>query len=110
MVSLQAILIQKLLQYVETPEVELWYGLFLVALIWVLNMGRIAGDSFFWNFSNVTATRLRSGTLAACFNRLARLRSLQQHSVGEVSSLKYEQRKGLFKSVTLSVFMILVIE
>lgn len=101
-----AILIQKLLEYVETPVVELWYGLLLVGLIWVLNMGRIAGDSVFWTFSNVTATRLRSGTLSACFNRLARLRSLQQHSVGEIVNVCANDSQRLYDVCIIGNFAI----
>ncbi|PIK35517.1 putative multidrug resistance-associated protein 5, partial [Apostichopus japonicus] len=101
-----AILIQKLLQWVESPVVEVWYGLLLVGMIWVLNMGRIAGDSLFWNFSNVTATRLRSGTLAACFNRLARLRSLQQHSVGEIVNVCANDSQRLYDVCIIGNFVI----
>ena len=81
---MQAVVVQRLLIYTEEEEVELWYGIVLVVCIFILQIIRISGDVFFWSFSCRTACRLRSGILTVTFRRLAHLRSLKQHSVGEV--------------------------
>ena len=56
----------------------------LAFVIFGLNLVRIAADVSYWTFSLRTAIRLRSGTLTLVFKKVARLRSLQDRSVGEV--------------------------
>ena len=75
----------KLLQYIEQPVADLPYGLSIVVYIFLLNMVRVTFDVFYWTFNLRTATRLRCGALTAVFNKVCRLRSLQDRSIGEVS-------------------------
>eukprot|EP00057_Strongylocentrotus_purpuratus_P027801 XP_011682275.1 PREDICTED: multidrug resistance-associated protein 9-like [Strongylocentrotus purpuratus] len=78
-----AVLVHRLLEYTEEEKVDLWYGIVLVVCIFILQIVRITGDVFSRSFNCRTATRLRSGMLTMAFRKLANLRSLQQHSVGE---------------------------
>ena len=59
-------------------------GLMWVGILIGLNLCRILLDTVHWSLNLQTATRARSGILAMVFQRVAKLRSLQERSVGEV--------------------------
>ncbi|XP_071507087.1 ATP-binding cassette sub-family C member 5-like [Diadema antillarum] len=101
-----AVLVQELLIYTETVEVDLWFGLVLVACIFVLQIIRICGDVFFWVFSCRTALRLRSGMLTLAFRKLAHLRSLKNHSVGEIVNISTNDSQRLFDVCIVGNFLV----
>ncbi|XP_030837858.1 multidrug resistance-associated protein 5 isoform X2 [Strongylocentrotus purpuratus] len=101
-----AVVVQRLLIYTEEEEVELWYGIVLVVCIFILQIIRISGDVFFWSFSCRTACRLRSGILTVTFRRLAHLRSLKQHSVGEVMNVCANDSQRLFDVCVIGNFLV----
>ena len=72
--------------YTEAAEENRAYGLGLVFAILGLNVLRVSFDATFWLISFRTATRVRSGVLTMLFKKIARLRSLQDKTVGEVST------------------------
>ncbi|XP_041482839.1 multidrug resistance-associated protein 5-like isoform X2 [Lytechinus variegatus] len=92
-----AVFVQLLLEYVEDMNDDrLWYGIVLVISVFALNIIRIMSDVFFWSFSCRTATRLRSGVLTIAFRRLANLRSLKDHSVGEIVNICANDSQRLY--------------
>ncbi|XP_041482654.1 multidrug resistance-associated protein 5-like isoform X2 [Lytechinus variegatus] len=101
-----AVVVQRLLEYTEQEEVDLWYGIVLVVCIFFLQIVRISGDVFFWTFSCRTATRLRSGVLTVAFRKLANLRSLKQHSVGEIVNVCANDSQRLFDVCVIGNFLV----
>eukprot|EP00057_Strongylocentrotus_purpuratus_P020901 XP_011675375.1 PREDICTED: multidrug resistance-associated protein 5 [Strongylocentrotus purpuratus] len=102
----QAVLVQRLLEYTEEEEVDLWSGIVLVVSIFILQIVRITGDVFSRSFNCRTATRLRSGMLTVAFRKLANLRSLQQHSVGEIVNICANDSQRLFNVCVVGNFLI----
>ena len=78
---------EELLDYIEvkTTNPDMNKGIMLCFVIFALSIVRICADVSYWTVSLRTAIRLRSGTLSLVFKRVAKLRSLQDRSVGEVS-------------------------
>ncbi|XP_030837938.1 multidrug resistance-associated protein 5 [Strongylocentrotus purpuratus] len=102
-----AVCVQLLLQYVEDEnDNRVWYGIVIVVAVFVLNIIRIMCDVFFWCFSCRTATRLRSGMLALAFRRLADLRSLKDHSVGEIVNICANDSQRLYDVCLLGNYII----
>ncbi|XP_030838402.1 multidrug resistance-associated protein 5 [Strongylocentrotus purpuratus] len=101
-----AVLVQRLLEYTEEEEVDLWSGIVLVVSIFILQIVRITGDVFSRSFNCRTATRLRSGMLTVAFRKLANLRSLQQHSVGEIVNICANDSQRLFNVCVVGNFLI----
>ena len=81
----QAYLVQKLLQFTDDVDAPMSEGYMWVGIILGTNVIRIISDVTFWMTSMRTATRLRSGILSFVFKKIAKLRNLQDRSVGEVS-------------------------
>ncbi|XP_071507088.1 ATP-binding cassette sub-family C member 5-like [Diadema antillarum] len=103
---ISAVLVQRLLRYVEREDDDLVEGLLLVLGIFLLSMIRISGDVFFWAYCCRTATRLRSGTLTLAFRRLANLRSLKDHSVGEIVNVCANDSQRLYDVCLMGNFII----
>ncbi|XP_063967311.1 ATP-binding cassette sub-family C member 5-like [Lytechinus pictus] len=100
------ILVQRLLEYTEEEEVNLGHGIVLVVSIFLLQIIRITGDVFSRAFNCRTATRLRSGMLTMAFRKLAHLRSLKQHSVGEIVNVCANDSQRLFNVCVVGNFLI----
>ena len=92
----QAFAVEELLDYVsvKNDNPDIGKGIMLAFVIFGLNLIRIAADVSYWTVSLRTAIRLRSGTLTLVFKKVAKLRSLQDRSVGEVCIRKDIAPKG----------------
>ncbi|XP_071501330.1 ATP-binding cassette sub-family C member 5-like [Diadema antillarum] len=101
-----AVIVEKLLEYTESEEVNVWYGIGLVIATFVLNIVRICSDVFYWVFSCRTSTRLRSGVLCLAFRRLAYLRSLKSHSVGEIVNICTNDSHRIFQACLIGYYLI----
>lgn len=82
--SLQALLIRALLEYAQSSEVWLPYGLALVGGIFLTELIRSWTLALVWAVNYRTASRLRGAALTFAFEKILRLRSTKDISTGEV--------------------------
>lgn len=81
----QALLVRALLEYSQCTEVNLLYGLALVAGIFLMELTRSWSLALVWAVNYRTATRLRGAALTFAFQKILRLRSTKDISTGEVN-------------------------
>lgn len=96
LIVISSFLVQELLLFCDEPDAPQSRGYILVCSILVLNMIRVMCDVVFWMTSMRTATRLRSGILSFVFKKIARLRNLQDRSVGEIVNICANDSQRLF--------------
>lgn len=80
----QALLIRALLEYAQSSEVWLPYGLALVGGILLTELSRSWTMALVWAINYRTAARLRGAALSFAFKKILRLRSTKDISTGEV--------------------------
>lgn len=81
----QALLVRALLEYSQTSESSVPYGLSLVAGIFVMELMRSWTLALMWAINYRTAARLRGAALTFAFNKILGLRSTKDIGPGEVS-------------------------
>lgn len=81
----QALLVRALLEYTQSSESCVPYGLSLVAGIFFLELMRSWSLALMWAVNYRTAARLRGAALTFAFHKILRLRSTKDISPGEVS-------------------------
>lgn len=81
----QAILIRALLEYSQSMETWLPFGLALVAGVFVTELIRSWTLAFMWALNYRTASRLRGAALTFAYSKILNLRNTRDMSVGEVS-------------------------
>ncbi|XP_041482605.1 multidrug resistance-associated protein 5-like [Lytechinus variegatus] len=96
LIVISAYLVQELLVFTDDVEAPMSRGYILVCCILGVNIIRIISDVTFWMTSMRTATRLRSGILSFVFKKIARLRNLQDRSVGEIVNICANDSQRLF--------------
>ncbi|XP_022093741.1 multidrug resistance-associated protein 5-like [Acanthaster planci] len=101
-----AILVQRLLMYTEAEEQDLGYGLGIVFAILGLNILRVIFDVAYWMTSLRSANRLRNGLLSMMFKKVARLRSLQDKTVGEIVNICTNDSQRLFDAMVIGNLLI----
>lgn len=82
--SVQALLIRALLEYAQSSEVWLPYGLALVGGIFLMELICSWTMALMWAVNYRTAARLRGAALTFAFEKILRLRSTKEISTGEV--------------------------
>ncbi|XP_071838057.1 ATP-binding cassette sub-family C member 5-like [Apostichopus japonicus] len=91
-----AYLTQKILVYIDDGERDDVYGIGLALSILAMNLFRVSNGLMFFITSCRTATRLRVGVLSIIFQKVARLRSLKDKSVGEVVNICANDSQRIF--------------
>lgn len=81
---MQALLIRALLEYAQSSEVWLPYGLALAGGVFLIELIRSWTMALVWAVNYRTATRLRGAALMFAFEKVLRLRSTKEISTGEV--------------------------
>uniref|UniRef100_A0AAR2JGR7 Uncharacterized protein n=1 Tax=Pygocentrus nattereri TaxID=42514 RepID=A0AAR2JGR7_PYGNA len=82
-----AVLIRALLEYSQSSEVWLLYGMALVSGIFLMELARSWSLALMWAVNYRTATRLRGAALALAFQKILCLRSTKDISTGEIGNL-----------------------
>lgn len=77
-------MVRALLEYSQTPESHVMYGLSLVAGIFLMELMRSWSLALMWAVNYRTAARLRGAALTYAFNKILQLRSTKDISPGEV--------------------------
>lgn len=86
----QAILVKSLLEYSQSSESSVWYGLSLAAGLFLMELMRSWSLGLMWGVNYRTAARLRGATLTLAFHKILRLRSTKDISPGEVGVITLE--------------------
>lgn len=86
----QALLVRALLEYTQSSESCVPYGLSLVAGIFLLELMRSWSLALMWAVNYRTAARLRGAALTFAFHKILRLRSTKDISPGEVGGITLE--------------------
>lgn len=86
----QALLVRALLEYSQSSDGWLPYGLSLVAGIFLMELMRSWSLALMWAVNYRTATRLRGAALTFAFHKILRLRSTKDISPGEVGGITLE--------------------
>lgn len=90
-VPLQALLVRALLEYSQSAQASVPYGLCLVLGIFLMELMRSWSLGLMWAVNYRTAARLRGAALTLAFNKILRLRSTKDIGPGEVGDEALEE-------------------
>ncbi|XP_066523942.1 ATP-binding cassette sub-family C member 5 [Hoplias malabaricus] len=94
-----ALLIRELLEYSQSSEVWLLYGLALVFGVFLMELARSWSLALMWAVNYRTATRLRGAALTFAFQKILCLRSTKDISTGELVNLCSNDGQRLYEAV-----------
>lgn len=77
-------MVKRLLEYTQQEEADLGYGLLLVLGLLAAELVRSWSLALTWALNYRTGTRLRGAILSLAFQKILRLRSIRDKSVGQV--------------------------
>ncbi|KAK3526468.1 hypothetical protein QTP70_028681, partial [Hemibagrus guttatus] len=100
-----ALLIRALLEYAQSSEVWLPYGLALVGGIFFTELIRSWTIAFVWAINYRTAARLRGAVLTFAFEKILRLRSTKEISTGELINICSNDGQRLYDAVLLGCLL-----
>nr|XP_020450128.1 multidrug resistance-associated protein 5-like isoform X2 [Monopterus albus] len=96
-----ALLIRALLEYAQNAESRMYYGLCLVAGIFLIELMRSWSLMLMWALNFRTAARLRGAALTFAFHKILRLRSTKDISPGELINMCSSDGQRLYDAVSL---------
>ncbi|CAH1782332.1 unnamed protein product [Owenia fusiformis] len=97
-----AVLVRLILEYVQLNLTDVKYGVMLIVLLFVNEVGRTLMFAIYWHFLYEMGTKVRSGSLTLLYNKLLRLSSLKHKSVGEVVNIYSSDGQRLFDMMSVS--------
>ncbi|XP_060742129.1 ATP-binding cassette sub-family C member 5 isoform X1 [Tachysurus vachellii] len=100
-----ALLVRALLEYAQSSEVWLPYGLALVGGIFLTELFRSWTIAFVWATNYRTAARLRGAALTFAFEKILRLRSTKEISTGELINICSSDGQRLYDAVSLGCLL-----
>ncbi|XP_061690972.1 ATP-binding cassette sub-family C member 5 isoform X1 [Syngnathoides biaculeatus] len=100
-----ALLVRALLEYSQSSERCIKYGLFLVAGIFAMELTRSWSLALMWAVNYRTAARLRGAALTFAFNRILRLRSTKHISPGELINMCSNDGQRLYEAVSVGCLL-----
>lgn len=80
-------MVRRLLEYTQQEESDLSYGLLLVLGLLTMELVRSWSLALTWALNYRTGTRLRGAVLSLAFDKILRLRSVRDKTVGQVRFL-----------------------
>ncbi|XP_072524361.1 ATP-binding cassette sub-family C member 5 isoform X2 [Salminus brasiliensis] len=100
-----ALLVRALLEYSQSSEVWLLYGLALVGGIFLMELARSWSLALMWAVNYRTATRLRGAALTFAFQKILRLRSTKDISTGELINICSSDGQRLYEAVNVGCLL-----
>ncbi|KAJ8255155.1 hypothetical protein GJAV_G00201630 [Gymnothorax javanicus] len=94
-----ALLIRALLEYCQSPETRLLFGLSLVGGVFLLELIRSWSVSMMWAVNYRTAIRLRGATLTFAYQKILQLRNTKGISPGELVNICSSDGQRIFEAV-----------
>ncbi|XP_069749378.1 ATP-binding cassette sub-family C member 5-like isoform X2 [Narcine bancroftii] len=96
-----AVVIRRLLEYVQAPESHLEYGLLLVLGIFMAELVRSWSFALTWALNYRTGTRLRGALLTLAFEKILKLRNTKDVTVGELVNICSNDGQRLFEAASV---------
>ncbi|XP_067853075.1 ATP-binding cassette sub-family C member 5 [Heptranchias perlo] len=96
-----ALVIRSLLEYAQAPESNLQYGLLLVLGIFTAELVRSWSFALTWALNYRTGTRLRGALLTLAFEKILKLRSTKDVTVGELVNICSNDGQRLFEAASV---------
>ncbi|XP_067103328.1 ATP-binding cassette sub-family C member 5 isoform X2 [Osmerus mordax] len=100
-----AVLVRALLEYSQSAESWLPYGLSLVAGIFLMELMRSWSLALMWAVNYRTAARLRGAALTFAFQKILRLRSTKDISAGELINICSSDGQRLYEAVSVGCLL-----
>ncbi|XP_005722919.1 multidrug resistance-associated protein 5 [Pundamilia nyererei] len=100
-----AILVKSLLEYSQSSESSVWYGLSLAAGLFLMELMRSWSLGLMWAVNYRTAARLRGATLTLAFHKILRLRSTKDISPGELINICSSDGQRLYEAVCVGCLL-----
>ncbi|KAM9850214.1 ATP-binding cassette sub-family C member 5 [Aulostomus maculatus] len=100
-----AVLVRALLEYSQSSESCVPYGLSLVAGIFLMELMRSWSLALMWAVNYRTAARLRGAALTFAFQKILRLRSTKEISLGELINICSSDGQRLYEAVSISCLL-----
>ncbi|XP_062861185.1 multidrug resistance-associated protein 5 [Trichomycterus rosablanca] len=96
-----AFVVRRLLEYTQKSEPDLPYGLLLVLGLLSTEMLRSWSLALTWALNYRTGTRLRGAILTMAFQKILRLRSLREKSIGELMNMCSNDGQRMFEAAAM---------
>ncbi|KAM4554976.1 ATP-binding cassette sub-family C member 5 isoform 1-T1 [Odontesthes bonariensis] len=100
-----ALLVRALLEYSQSSQTYVLYGLSLVAGIFLTELMRSWSLALMWAVNYRTAARLRGAALTFAFQKILRLRSTKDISPGELINICSSDGQRLYEAVSVSCLL-----
>ncbi|KAL3973280.1 hypothetical protein ACER0C_024487 [Sarotherodon galilaeus] len=100
-----AILVKSLLEYSQSSESSVWFGLSLAAGLFLMELIRSWSLGLMWGVNYRTAARLRGAALTLAFHKILRLRSTKDISPGELINICSSDGQRLYEAVCMGCLL-----
>ncbi|XP_069550312.1 ATP-binding cassette sub-family C member 5 isoform X1 [Brachyistius frenatus] len=100
-----ALLVRALLEYSQSANSSVWFGLSLVAGIFLMELMRSWSLALMWAVNYRTAARLRGAALTFAFHKILRLRSTKDISPGELINICSSDGQRLYEAVSVGCLL-----
>ncbi|XP_037531128.1 multidrug resistance-associated protein 5 [Nematolebias whitei] len=95
-----ALLVRALLEYCQSSQSSVWYGLSLVAGIFLMELMRSWSLALMWAVNYRTSARLRGAALTFAFQKILDLRSTKDISPGELINMCSSDGQRLYEAAS----------
>uniref|UniRef100_A0A7N6FD05 ATP-binding cassette sub-family C member 5 n=1 Tax=Anabas testudineus TaxID=64144 RepID=A0A7N6FD05_ANATE len=96
-----AFVVKRLLEYTQQEESNLGYGLLLVLGLLTTELIRSWSLALTWALNYRTGTRLRGAILSQAFNKILRLRSVRDQSMGQLVNMCSSDGQRMFEAAAV---------
>uniref|UniRef100_A0A669ENA4 ATP-binding cassette sub-family C member 5 n=1 Tax=Oreochromis niloticus TaxID=8128 RepID=A0A669ENA4_ORENI len=96
-----AFVVKRLLEYTQQEEADLGYGLLLVLGLLAAELVRSWSLALTWALNYRTGTRLRGAILSLAFQKILRLRSVRDKSVGQLVNMCSSDGQRMFEAAAV---------
>ncbi|XP_034546003.1 multidrug resistance-associated protein 5 [Notolabrus celidotus] len=100
-----ALMVRALLEYSQSAQSNVLYGLSLVVGIFLMELMRSWSLALMWAVNYRTAARLRGAALTFAFNKILRLRSTKDISPGELINICTSDGQRLYEAVSMGCLL-----
>ncbi|XP_012709178.2 multidrug resistance-associated protein 5 [Fundulus heteroclitus] len=100
-----ALLVRALLEYSQSSQVSVHYGLSLVAGIFLTELMRSWSLALMWAVNYRTAARLRGAALTFAFQKILRLRNTKDITPGELINICSSDGQRLYEAVSVGCLL-----
>ncbi|XP_060600262.1 ATP-binding cassette sub-family C member 5-like, partial [Ruditapes philippinarum] len=104
--STPAFVLHRLLLYLNSGDINLGFGLGLVAAISVTELGRSLFFGLTWQINYRAGVRVKAGAQGLLFRKILRLRNLGDKTVGEIVNLVANDSQRIFDAVVIGLLLL----